>query len=365
MVDYLTKIKELEDELSKTLYNKKTQHHIGLVKAKIAGLKERQETRSKGGKAPEGYSVRKSGDATVILVGYPSVGKSTLLNVLTDAQSEVGAYAFTTLTVIPGILDYKSSKIQILDVPGIVSGAAAGTGRGKEVLAVIRAADLVLFIIEVHHPEHYEILKKEIYDTNLRLNEQKPDVKIIKKPRGGLSIATTVKLTHASIDTMKAVLKEMRINNADIVIRTDITIDQLIDAIEGNKTYLPALVVVNKIDLASPEQATAIKKQFPKAVYISANAKYNIEGLKEAIYRQLRFIRIYCKEVGKPADMNIPLIMREGTTLRRMCERLHKDFVSKFSYARVWGSSSKFPGQQWSKLDKELHDGDVVELHLK
>ena len=73
-------IKELEAELAKTKYNKKTQHHIGLVKAKIARLKEKREQRRKGGPKHEGYAVRKSGDATVVLVGFPSVGKSTLLN---------------------------------------------------------------------------------------------------------------------------------------------------------------------------------------------------------------------------------------------------------------------------------------------
>src|SRR3989338_4757013 len=146
MPDYNQKIKELEEELRTTKYNKATQGHIGLVKAKIALLKEKQESRSqsKTGKSDHGYSVRKSGDGTVLLLGFPSTGKSTLLNKLTDAHSEVAAYAFTTLTCIPGIMEYQQAKIQILDVPGVVEGAASGRGRGREVLAVIRNADLVL-----------------------------------------------------------------------------------------------------------------------------------------------------------------------------------------------------------------------------
>src|SRR3989344_1830958 len=130
MVDYLQKIKELEDELKKTKYNKATQGHIGIVKAKLAMLKEKQTSRSqkKTGKSEYGYTVRKSGDATILLLGFPSTGKSTILNKLTDAKSEVAAYAFTTLTVIPGVMEYKQAKIQILDVPGIVRGAASGRG---------------------------------------------------------------------------------------------------------------------------------------------------------------------------------------------------------------------------------------------
>ena len=108
----------MEEELSKTKYNKRTQGHIGLVKAKIAQLKEKQVQRRKGKGKTEGYTVRKSGDSTVIMIGFPSVGKSTLLNKLTNAQSATASYAYTTLTVIPGMLNYRGAKIQILDVQG-------------------------------------------------------------------------------------------------------------------------------------------------------------------------------------------------------------------------------------------------------
>lgn len=69
----------------------------------------------------------------VALVGFPSVGKSTLLTQLTGTQSEAAAYEFTTLTCIPGIIHYNGSKIQLLDLPGIIEGAAQGKGRGREV----------------------------------------------------------------------------------------------------------------------------------------------------------------------------------------------------------------------------------------
>ena len=110
------KIKELEEELRKTKYNKKTQHHIGKLKAKIARLKEDIEVKKKGKGKSEGYSVKKSGDATVIMIGFPSVGKSTILNALTNARSKVAAYDFTTLDVIPGLLEYKQAKIQLLEI---------------------------------------------------------------------------------------------------------------------------------------------------------------------------------------------------------------------------------------------------------
>ena len=182
------KVKDLEEELSTTKYNKKTQGHIGLVKAKLAKIKEDYQRKASAKGKGEGFSVKRTGDATAIMVGFPSVGKSTLLNAITNANSPVGAYAFTTLTCIPGLMEYNHAKIQVLDVPGIVEGAATGRGRGKEVLACAQSADLVIILLDVFHPGHIDVVKKEIFETGLRINQKPPQVKIAKKLRGGIDL---------------------------------------------------------------------------------------------------------------------------------------------------------------------------------
>ena len=61
--------------------------------------------------------------------------------------------------------------------------------------------------------------------------------------------------------------------------------------------------------------------------------------------------------------MKEPLILQKGVTVKDVCNKLHKDFVSKFRFARVWGKSAKFPGQKLG-LGHVLEDRDVVEIHL-
>ena len=127
------RIAELEDELKNTKVNKRTEASVGLLKAKIAKLKEDLEAKlSKGKGKGEGFAVKKEGDATVGLLGKPSVGKSTLLGKTTNKDSKIGAYEFTTLDVVPGLLNHKFTNLQILDLPGIIDQASDNRGFGKK-----------------------------------------------------------------------------------------------------------------------------------------------------------------------------------------------------------------------------------------
>ncbi|MFC1752923.1 OBG GTPase family GTP-binding protein [Thermoproteota archaeon] len=358
------KIKELEDLISKSKYNKRTQHAIGLYKARLAALKESLVQRAKKGPRFDGYTIKKSGDASVVLVGFPSVGKSTLLNRLTNAESNTASYEFTTLTVIPGLMDYGGAKIQLLDVPGIVKGAAAGTGRGKEVLSVMRNADLAVVIVDATKPQHLTVLMREIRESGLRLNELPPDVKIKKTGKGGVDFGSTVKLKHLTRDMVVGILKEFRVMNAQVVIRENIDADQFIDVIEANKVYIPAIILLNKIDLITEEKLEDLKKKLKPDMCMSAEQEDNFEPLKELIFQKLNFIRIFTKEQGKKADLDEPMILQRGITVRGICMKLHRDFLNQFKYAKIWGKSAKFPGQT-KGLKHVLQDGDVIEIFLR
>lgn len=357
-------IKEIEDEIRNTKYNKATSGHIGKLKAKLARLKDEAVTRamaSAGG--GEGYSVKKSGDGTVVLVGFPSVGKSTLLNKLTNTESASGAYAFTTLTVVPGSMEHKGANIQILDIPGLIAGAAMGKGRGKEVIAVVRGADLILLLGDVYNEKHINVLIKELYDAGIRLNKEKPDITIKKHGYGGIRF-NTVGNVGLDLEEVRAILAENKIVNADVLIRGEVTQDDFIDAMFGNRVYVPAFFAINKVDLVDKETLAQIDADVTERfgrppILLSAVSGYNVETLKDEIYEQLGFIRIYMKPVGGKADMEEPLIIRKPATVEAVCMKLHRDFVEKFRYSKVWGTSVKHDAQRVG-LSHELYDGDIL-----
>jgi hypothetical protein len=359
-------IKAVEDEIQKTPYNKATQHHIGRLKAKLARLKDEQETRRlKSGGGGTSYAVKKSGNATVGLVGFPSVGKSTLLNQITDATSEVAAYDFTTLDVIPGLMEHRGAKIQVLDMPGLIRGASKGRGRGKEVLSVARSCDLLLLMIDVFET-HVDVLADELQLAGIRLNERPADVTLTKANRGGLTVNPTVKLTKLDVEMVADICREWGYLNGTVVVRQDITEDQLIDVLAGNRVFLRALVVVNKIDLVSSDYVKQLQAKLPgwKLVPISAEKGVGLTRLKDEIYTTLRFMRVFLKPQGKEADMADPMIVKQDSDVGMVCDAIHRDWRKRFRYANVWGPSAQFPGQKVG-LDHPLKDSDVLTIVLR
>jgi len=357
------KIKAIEEEMSHTQVHKHTEHHIGLLKAKLAKLRAEQEHAQAGkGGGGGGFELKKGGDCTVVLIGLPSVGKSTILNRLTNAKSKVAAYAFTTLTVVPGLLEYQGARIQILDLPGIISGAATGTGRGKRVLSVAKNADLILLVLDVFQPDQVSVLLKELYEIGIRLNTRPPNVTINRATQGGLGITTACKITHLTEPTIRAIMNIYKINHGSIIIREDITDDQLIDLIVGNRKYIPSVTVLNKIDLVSPKYVEEAGKRIgEKLIPISADHNVNTEELKRAIYDKLQLIKVYLKPRNGEPDFEEPLIVTAGSTVHDVCQKIHRKFAGEAKYALVSGTSVRFSPQRVG-MEHVVQDRDIVTI---
>ncbi|CAD8092507.1 unnamed protein product [Paramecium sonneborni] len=361
----IEKIKEIEDEMARTQKNKATEYHMGQLKAKLAKYRTQLLEPPKSGPKGEGFEVQKFGNARVCMIGFPSVGKSTILSTLTKTQSLVAAYEFTTLTCIPGVIDYKDAKIQLLDLPGIIEGASEGRGRGRQVIAVAKACDLVLMVLEADKAEDQRRkLTLELDKMGIRLNRKKPDVTITPNKSGMVRITSTIKLTKVDEKLIKNIMQEYKIHNVDILIREDITVDDLIDIIEGNRKYVKCLYVFNKIDKISIEEVDEIARRKDHCV-ISCNLKLNLDYLLECMWEKLDLVRVYTKKRGQQPDFTDPIVLsndRNGLMVRSVCAQIHKELVDEFKFAIVWGRSCKFNPQKVG-LNHVLADEDVLQIY--
>jgi len=307
------------------------------------------------------------------LIGFPSVGKSTLLSTLTDTQSEQAAYEFTTLTCIPGVIHYKDTKIQLLDLPGIIEGAAHGAGRGRQVIAVAKSSDLVMIVLDAakegDQQNHRAILEMELESVGIRLNKRPPDIYFKIKPTGGIAFNSTLPLTKLGPEPGKLiyqVLHEYKIHNAEVLFREDSSIDDFIDMIEGNRKYVKCLYIYNKIDVVTVEEVDELaKRQY--SIPISCSMLLNLDYLLEKLWEALGLVRVYTKKRGEAPSFAEPLVLttgRNGVTIESACTQIHKDLVRNFKYSLVWGTSAKFNPQR-SGLNHQLYDEDVIQVASK
>uniref|UniRef100_D8PR25 Developmentally regulated GTP binding protein 1 n=1 Tax=Schizophyllum commune (strain H4-8 / FGSC 9210) TaxID=578458 RepID=D8PR25_SCHCM len=364
------KIKEIEDEMARTQKNKATSYHLGQLKAKLAKLKRELITPGGGGGGGGGgvgFDVARTGVASVGFVGFPSVGKSTLMSKLTGTHSEVSAIDFTTLTTVPGTVKVHGAPIQILDLPGIIEGAADGRGRGKQVIAVARTCNLIFIVLDVLKPlGDKKIIEAELEGFGIRLNKRPPQILVRKKDKGGIAITNTVPLTNIDHDEIKAVLSEYKISNADVAIREpNATADDLVDVVEGNRVYIPAIYVLNKIDAISIEELDLLYK-IPNSVPISSGQWMNIDELIDTMWKALDLVRVYTKPRKLPPDYTQPVVLKRGKcTVEDFCNSIHKEIAKQMKFAIVWGASAKHSRGQKVGLDHVLEDEDVVHISKK
>ncbi|BGP16152.1 GTP-binding protein rbg1 [Rhodosporidiobolus nylandii] len=380
MSTIVQRIKEIEDEmvrpplflpfnpagLARTQKNKATSYHLGQLKAKLAKLKREllTPTSGGGGGGGVGFDVARTGIASVGFIGFPSVGKSSLMSGLTGTESVAAAYEFTTLTTVPGTLQVHGAPVQILDLPGIIEGAKDGKGRGRQVIAVARTCNLIFICLDVLKPlGDKAIIENELEGFGIRLNKTPPAITIKKKDKGGIAITNTQPLTHISHEEIKAVMGEYRMANADVHIRCDPTVDEFIDVVEGGRVYIPCVYVLNKIDAISIEELDLLYR-IPNSVPISAKEWLNIDELIDTMWEKLALTRVYTKPRGqKVPDYDSPVVLKKGrTTVEDFCNSVHKEIAKQVKYAIVWGQSVKHSRGQKVGLDHQLADEDVITL---
>jgi small GTP-binding protein len=261
-------------------------------------LKEEiQETvKRRQAKAKLFFDVKKEGDAQIVLLGPPNIGKSSLLKKLSSIQIKVANYAFTTLKPIPAIVDFGGALIQIVEIPGLLQGASEGRGGGKAMLAAARNADYLVLMTSVDTP----------------------------------------------VEKAVSVYKEM----------------------EQSGLPTPAFLICNKMDLPNAQQrVTEIKQKLPnlEIVLVSVEQDASLEVLKDRLWQELHLIRVFLRNRSS-GKQEKPIVVPQGSTVEDVIEQLPKSIGKNFRSAKIWGSSTKFDGQQVGE-SHILFDGDILEAH--
>jgi hypothetical protein len=289
-------------------------HHKGTdklradLRRRLSKLKEEQESR-KGGSRGALFNVKREGAGQVALVGTPNAGKSQLLAALTHAEPEIADYPFTTQMPQAGMMSFENIQIQLVDLPPLTADHTEPWA-----FNIMRNADCLLLLLDLGQDPVSEL------------------------------------------ETIREVLRGQR-----IALRGDAEGDAEPDSFI--KRYL---LVGNKGDLPTARENAAIFKEFYgerfPLVVISAKEGKDVNGLRQQLFSLLDILRVYSKRPGREADPKAPIILKQGSTVLDLAKEIHKDFVSKLQYARLWGSG-RFDGQRVQR-DYILHDGDIIELHM-
>ncbi|CAZ82863.1 unnamed protein product [Tuber melanosporum] len=362
------KIKEIEEEMRRTQKNKATEYHLGLLKGKLARLRAQllEPAPGAGAGAGTGFDVSKSGDARIALVGFPSVGKSTLLSKITKTKSEVAAYSFTTLTAIPGVLEYGGAEIQILDLPGIIEGAAEGKGRGRQVISAAKTSDLIMMVLDAtKKAEQRALLERELEAVGIRLNREPPNIYLKAKKAGGMKLSFMSTPKYLDEKMIYNILRDYKMLNCEVLIRDEnATVDDFIDVIMApHRRYIKCLYVYNKIDCISMQFLDQLAHE-DHTVVMSCELDLGITDVVDRAWQELNLMRIYTKRRGVQPNFSEALIVRQGATVEDVCDQVHRSLKESFKYALVWGASARHVPQRVG-LGHVVADEDVISIVTK
>lgn len=361
------KINALEKALSLIPKHKGTEKLCAQIKKRIKELKEEKEEKYRrvGRHKKDIFSIKKEGIAQVSLIGTTNSGKSSILSLLTNAKPEIASYPLTTKKPELGMLFLNGENIQLVELPSIIFPDGKETQFAIKSINFVKNSDLIILVIDGTYnivTQLSQILKL-LYENGVIISNPKVFVDIRKMSSGGIRIITFGSFKD-SLKELQELLLSIGIKNAVIRIYGDATINDVEEAILRENFYKKGLILINKFNLSSirdrKEYFKIINSYGLPHIEIS-NIKEEKEELKKAIWNLLDLIRVYTRKNGVISEK--PLIIPKGATIENIAEMIHKDFVKKLKYAKVWGRSVKINGQRVEK-DHRLEDQDIVELYV-
>lgn len=190
----------IDAETNTTLFDLSKQEEVVVAKGGIGGFGNAHFTSSTR-QAPRVAELGEPGEqknlilemkmiADVGLIGLPSVGKSTLLSVVTSARPKIAEYEFTTLIPNLGVVEEGNFGVErgfvMADIPGLIEGASQGKGLGDEFLRHIERTKVLVHLLDATHAdlaEDYRVIRNELKEykgANTNLSEL-PEIVVINK----------------------------------------------------------------------------------------------------------------------------------------------------------------------------------------
>ena len=340
------------------------------TKTKIAQLKQDivvQRGRKAGGRTS--WTVERVGSVQVMLYGPTNVGRSSLLSKLTNAQPPVATYEYTTQRPIPGMLQFEDIQIQLVELPAPQIGSQGTFRIQPEMSDLVRSSDALMLVVDLSNNPFSQLSSliaslEDIHVSTLRMSSR---VEIIpEKGSGEIRIATAGVQQSKPAEKIRELLHSYGIRNALVRIYGEVTLDDVEDAILENVTiYKPTIVVANKLDLRKNEETTtelAEKTSLP-SILTSCLTCQGLPQVAPTLFRTLDMVRVYTKEPNETKPSEHPFVVRTGTTVKELARNIHTDLAERYRYSRIWGPTSKFPGERVGP-DHILGDQDVVEIHI-
>ena len=214
--------------------------------------------------------------ADVGLVGFPNVGKSSLISVVSAAKPEIANYHFTTITPVLGVVKYEEKSFVMADIPGLIEGASEGVGLGHAFLRHVERCRLIVHVVDVSEIEardsidDFEKINAELRNFSEELS-QRPQIVAANK---------SDMATEEQIEKLKNYVEEKGLKFFVISAATTMGTAELVDAVAAELETLPPVIryEAQPLTLEEIEQINESKRSFTvekaDAHYFIVNAEW-------------------------------------------------------------------------------------------
>lgn len=305
------RLRRLEVMLQVIPKHKGTDHLQAAIRSRIKEARLEVQAERDTPKPGRTFRIPRQGAGTVVVIGGPNSGKSRIVSELSNASPEVAEYPFTTREPFPAMMSCHDVLIQLVDTPPVSQAPIE-----PYLVNYVRTANLVLLTFDGScddAPEDTRNVIQQFEERKTRLDQ-----------------VTSYNETDFSSLRVKTLLVVTRSGDIDASTRVEMF----------QETGARGLSIV-PVELDRPGDR---------------------ESLRTTIYDSLGLIRVYTRSPGQTGVYEKPFAIPTGSTVEVLAECIHQDFVDRLRFARVWGPAGH-DGQQVGR-DHELHEGDMVELHV-